>query len=94
MASLTSKSDSNTSGSEETQHHYIIHAVFFFSLTTDVNRVSLNPKVPVALGIRGDYGVRVHYLLLQAFCQFSLRRQTMATLKEGDQLQMWEFIRI
>ena len=29
MASLTSKSDSNTSGSEETQHHYIIHAVFF-----------------------------------------------------------------
>ena len=54
----------------------------------------LNPQVPVALGKRGDYGVRVHYFLLPAFCQFSIRCQTMATLKEGDQLQMWEFIRI
>ena len=28
------------------------------------------------------------------FCQFSIRLQTMAILKEGDQLQMWEFIRV
>ena len=40
MANRTSKSDSNTFASEE--HHYS------FSLTTDMNCISLNPRVPVA----------------------------------------------
>ena len=39
-------------------------------------------------------GVRVHFILLPAICQFPIRLQSMVTLKEGDQWQMWEFIPI
>ena len=38
-------------------------------------------------------GVRVHYFLLLSISgSISFRLQSMATLKEGDQWQMWEFI--
>ena len=67
---------------------------YFFSLTTDIYRESQNPLVPAAKqGMGNEPGVRVHY-----FCFWlsinSLSSQLMATLKKGDQWQMWEFIRI
>ena len=88
MASLSSESDSNTFAE--------CHLSYYsFSLTTDILRVSKNPQVPAVQRVDYlGYGVRVHSIIRLAFCQFSLRHQTMATLKEGDRLQMWEFIRI
>ena len=44
MTSLTSESDSNTCAGEE-RHHL---SYYFFSLTTDINRASKNPRVPAA----------------------------------------------
>ena len=89
MAILTSESDSNTS---ETQCHL---SYYFFSLTTDVNRVSQNPRVPAAQ--ESPYGhpsmVRVHYFFTCCLL-IPFRLQTMASPTEGDQWQMWEFIRI
>ena len=68
MASLTSESDSNTFV-REMQHHHC-HTVFF-SLTTNMNRDSQNPRVPGVPDGKGDiYGVRVHNFLLLAICQF------------------------
>ena len=44
---------------------------YSFSLTTDTNRISQNPRVPVAKPVEYDVpGVRVHYFLLLAFRQF------------------------
>ena len=91
MVILTSESDSNTSGSKETQHHF---SYYFFSLTTDVNRVSRNLRVPAAQQVGyGHPGVR-SIISAPGCLLIPLRLQSMATLKEGDQLQMWEFIRI
>ena len=46
MRGLTSESDSNTFfAGEETQRHF---SYYFFSLTTDINRASKNPRVPAA----------------------------------------------
>ena len=63
-----------------------------------MNRVSRNPRVFfAALNVGHASGVRVHYyVLLPDFCQifFPFRLQSMATLKKGDQWQMWEFIQI
>ena len=72
----------------------IIFLTILFSLTTNMDRVSQNPRVPAAHPDRHYTapGVRVHYFLLLVVCQFSF--QLMATLKEGDKWQMWEFIRI
>jgi hypothetical protein len=47
----------------------------FFSLTSDINPTSKTPRVPTAregMRINGDQlpGVRVHYILLLAVCQF------------------------
>jgi hypothetical protein len=70
MASSTSESDSSTFAGEEMQRHFS----HFFSLTSDINRVSQNPLV--------------------ASAEFNNRLLSIATLKEGDQQQMWEFIRI
>ena len=57
-----------------------------------MNHVSRNPLVPAAHpGATEKYpGVRVHFFLVLTVCQFHL--QSMATLVEGDQSQMWEFI--
>ena len=89
MANRTSKSDSNTFAREETQHHYS------FSLTTDMNCISQNPRVPVAN--QETYfgsGVRV-YNFTSVFLSIPFFLQRMASLeKEGDQWQMWEFIRM
>jgi len=50
----------------------------FFYLTTDMNRGSQNPRVPMARQLEvGENGFG-----------------EMATLKKGDQRQMWEFIRV
>ena len=69
-----------------------------------MNRVSLNPRVPVAqqvntfniFSVNHGPGVSVNYYVLFALSRLltPLRLQSMATLKEGDQWQMWEFIRI
>ena len=71
---------------------------YFFSLTTDLNRASQNPRVPVsALGKdNNNPGVRVHYFFASGCLSilFHPEWQLMATLKKGDQWQMWEFIPI
>ena len=67
---------------------------YFFSLTTDMNRVSQVPAVQHRASGSHNHGVRVHYVLLLAVCEFPFRLQSMVTLKEGDQWQMWEFIPI
>ena len=53
------------------QRHFLY---YFFSLTTDINRVSQNPRVPVSALGKDDNkpGVRVHYFLLLAVCQSSI----------------------
>ena len=62
MANLTSEFDSNTFAGEETQHHFLYF--FFSSLTTDVNRVSQNPRVPASHGEhRSTPGVRIHFII-------------------------------
>ena len=48
---------------------------YFFSLTTDLNRSSWNPRVPAAAAGPDDWissvlGVRVYYSLLLALCRF------------------------
>ena len=70
--------------------------MFFFSLTTDLNHASLNPRVPAAQpgSSENARGVRVHYFLLLTDCHVNSRLQKMATLEEGNQWQMWEFIRV
>ena len=43
----------------------------FFSLTTDVNRVSHNPRVPTAQqGVKDSPGVRVHYFYFWLFVNY------------------------
>ena len=61
MTSFTSESNSNPFAGEEMQRHL---SYYFFSLTTDVNRVSQNPLVPAAQSVNlntGVPGVRVHF---------------------------------
>ena len=98
IAIFTSEFDSNTFAGEEIQRHL---SYYFFSLTTDMKRVSKNPRVPaVQPGVRYNTnvaGVRVRYFFAFWLCVVNLNPlsiQSMATLKEGDQRQMWEFIRI
>ena len=79
---------------------------YFFSLTTDINRASKNPRVPAARPPQRNFfkkrdsddayapGVRVLFFLLLAVSQSPFVLQLMATLKEGDHWQMWEFIRV
>ena len=62
-----------------------------------MNRIPQNPRVPTAQPSRHDNetvpGVRP--LFFASGClSIPFRLQSMATLKEGDQWQMWEFIRI
>ena len=63
-----------------------------------MNRVSQNPQVPAAQqGADGQSpGVRVQlFIYFASGCLLiPFRLQLMATLKEGDQWQMWEFIPI
>ena len=61
IANLTSEFDSNTFAGEETQHH--LSYFFFSSLTTDVNRVSQNPRVPASHGEPRTNGVRIHFII-------------------------------
>jgi hypothetical protein len=90
MASLTSKSDSSRRGDAAS---FVI--LFFFSLTTDTILNSQNPQVPVAhLITQHTIGVRVHFIIISGCPLIFFRLQTMATLTEGNQWQMWEFIRI
>jgi hypothetical protein len=60
---------SNTFAGEEMQLHLSL-SYYFYSLTTDINRVSQNPRVPAAHGgmLNSSPGVRVHYFLLLAVC--------------------------
>ena len=94
MATFTSESD--TTHLQARRCSVICHTIFF-SLTTDIYRVSQNPLVPAAPQKQGRYndpGVRVHYILLLAVLSIPFRLQSMATLEEGNEWQMWEFIRI
>ena len=70
----------------------------FSSLTTDMNCVSQNPPVPtaqqdVSVLVKIASGVRVLFFASGSLL-IPFRLQLMTTLKEGDQWQMWEFIRI
>ena len=68
---------------------------YFFSLTTDMNHISLNLQVPTAQQGRSYApGVRLHYFFASGCLSIPFRLQLMTTLKEGDQRQMWEFIPI
>ena len=89
MASLTSECDFNTFAGKEIQH------TIFFSLTTYTNPYHPNPRVPaVQNGKGGVYGVRVHFFLAFGYLSIPFRLQSVDELKEGDQWQMWEFIRV
>ena len=61
-----------------------------------MNRVSHNPRVPVAKQLAvNSCGLGVCSLFSASGCLLiPLCLQEMATLKKGDQLKMWEFIRI
>ena len=92
MPGFSSESDSNTiiAGEEQRDLSY-----YFFSLTTDIDRASKNPEVPTTQSEYSYYyGVRVHFIFASGclLIPFGLQYLKMATLKEGDQLQMWEFI--
>ena len=95
MASLTSESDSTTFTSEENQRHLLC---YFLSLSTDIDHVSqYYTRVPAGTrqGMRNGRGVRVRLFFFASGClSISFRLQLMTTLKEGNQWQMWEFIRI
>ena len=66
-----------------------------YSLTTDMDRFSQNPRVPAAQqGITGKPGVRVHFFFASGCLSIPFRLQLMVALEKGDQWQMWEFIRI
>ena len=70
---------------------------YIFSLTTDMNRDSQNPRVPAIQNGTGKggacAGVRIHFFP-SGYLLIPFRLQSMATLKEGDQRQMWEFIHL
>ena len=93
MATHTSESDScRWEDSDAASFSYN-----FFSLTGGMNRVYRNPLVPVARPINTTDtvpGVRVPLFFASGCQPISFRLQTVATLKEGDQWQMWEFIRV
>ena len=94
MAGFTSESDSNTIIAGEEQHDL---SYYFFSLTTDIDRASKNPQVPTAQSSKDSeyFGVRVLFFFASGCLSipFGHQKVKMATLKEGDQWQMWEFIR-
>ena len=72
----------------------ICHTIFF-SLTTDMNPIFQNPRVPAARpGIYKVPGVRVHFFLAAKLCQSPIVSKSMAALVEDEHWQMWEFIRI
>ena len=88
MASFTSESDSN-SFAGEMQPHW---SYYFFSLTTDVNRVYQNPVVPtVTQNWYNNIKVRAHFVLHPAVCQFPFRLQTMA---KGFDYNNFEGVRV
>ena len=100
MAGFTSEFDSNTIAGEELRDF----SYYFFSLTTDINRESKKPPVPSAQPHQRDArernnpeptvpGVRVLFFFASGCLSIPFGLQSMATLKEGDQWQMWEFIR-
>ena len=71
--------------------------LFFFSLTTDMNRFCRNPQVPASADQdkgRCVPGVRVFFFFAFGCLSISFGFQSMTTLNEGDERQMWEFIHI
>ena len=69
---------------------------YVFSLTTIINLVSQNARVTAAAPQTGDFirGMRVYYYFASGCLSIPFRPQSVATLKKGDQWQIWEFIRI
>ena len=61
-----------------------------------MNRLSQNPRVPATQQVGFfSYLVRVHYFFSASGClSIPFHLQFMTTLVEGDQAQMWEFIRV
>ena len=96
LAGITSESDSNTIIASEERRDL---SYYFFSLTTDINRASKNPRVPVPFCSGLNYsdrdGVRVLFFFASGCLSIpsGLQGLAMATMKEGNQSQMWEFIR-
>ena len=61
-----------------------------------MDQLSLNPQMAAAQpgSDKNAPGVRVHSYFACSCLSISFCFQLMATLKEGDQWQMWEFVRI
>ena len=90
MATFTSECDSNTFSVRNAASF-----TYFFSLTTDMDHLSQNPRVPTAKDKDSNNpGVRVHIFFVSGYLSNPFPLQSMAPLKEGDQWQMWEFIPI
>ena len=70
----------------------------FYSLTTDINPASQNPRVLSSQPGRNQSdalnvsGVRVYYYFSSGCLSIRFHLQLMATLKVGDKLQMWAFM--
>ena len=93
MASLTSESDSETSGSEETQHH--LSHCFFQSHYGRESRLSESTSTcGAANSLSFESRGKCPFCFASSCLLMFLRLQSMATLKEGDEMQMWVFIRI
>ena len=98
MATFSSEYDSDTFSTGEKMQRLLSY--FFFSLTTDINPASQNPLVPAQAqkGKLDSYfhepAVRVDYFFASCCLSIPIRLQTLTILREGDQRQMWEFIRI
>ena len=94
IASLSSDSDLNAFSIEEIQRHWP-RPYFFFCLIRHESHLTESTGAWDATNPEYVYSQCVTIIiLLLAVCQFSFIYQIMATLKEGDQSQMWEFIHI
>ena len=93
VVAFSSESDSNTFTNEETQYHI---SYYSFSLTMAWIASLITHEYPWRNNLQSILVVwDVCSLFSASGCLLiPLRLQEMATLKKGDQLKMWEFIRI
>jgi hypothetical protein len=95
MASSTSEYDSNTFTGEEMQRHF---SYYFFSLTSDKSRLpqvaTMQPNRDRSQPPNSVHGVRVCFIFASGCLSIPFHLQSLATLEEGNEWQMWEFIRI
>ena len=93
MASLTSESDSTTFAGDEIKHQLSFIILFSQSHYGHESRL---PESTSAYGTTRESfrGAGLVFFFASGCLTIPFRLQVMATLKGGDQWQMWEFIRI